>query len=253
MELGNINRNEESSVGRWVDDRLGSLSPNSKWEPDVQRGIALLRLHRRDPRSSRKWVWVTAVSLAAGISLMATPVTRAFAQRCLSACESEPIMIRQLLAMGGSNGGPSAVYVRPESRSMAPDFTLNDLSGVPVKLSDFRGKVVLLNFWATWCAPCKAEVPAFVSFERAYGNHDFTVLGISLDEGGSSAVKQFVEAEHVNYPVLIGDNRIADAFGGLTAVPTTLIIDQRGRIAAVHIGLCKPSEYEADIKAVLGE
>jgi peroxiredoxin len=244
------NPNENLNGSAWVDEQIARLGAGSTWNPDVQRGLALLRQDRRIGRSRRS-LWIAAGSLATGLSLMATPVTRAFAARCLSACMSEPLSIRQILAIGVAHNNPSKVYLKADDRTFAPDFVLNNLSGRPVKLSAFRGEVVLLNFWATWCGPCRAEIPSLVDLQDAYSHRGFSVLGVSLDEG--DAVKQFAGAHHMNYPVLIGDNKIADLFGGLKAVPTTFIIDRRGRIAAVHMGVCEPSEYEADIKAVLSE
>jgi len=136
---------------------------------------------------------------------------------------------------------------------MAPEFELTDSSGKTVKLSDFRGKVVLLNFWATWCAPCKVEIPWFIEFQKTYRDQGFTVMGVSLDEDGWKSVKPFVDDRVVNYPVVIGDADVTRMYGGLEAMPTTLVIDRSGRIAAFHVGLCSKNEYEADIRTVLNE
>jgi cytochrome c biogenesis protein CcmG/thiol:disulfide interchange protein DsbE len=138
-------------------------------------------------------------------------------------------------------------------RSMAPDFTLSDASGHPVSLAALHGKVVLLNFWATWCAPCNQEIPWFVDFQGRYESRGFTVLGVSMDEEGWRAVKPYIAREGVNYPVAIGDNQVAQLFGGLGSIPLTIVIDRSGRVAAVHAGLCRRSEYESDINAVLEE
>jgi cytochrome c biogenesis protein CcmG/thiol:disulfide interchange protein DsbE len=184
---------------------------------------------------------------------MATPVTRAFAQRCLSACVSGTGWIRQFLTVGTSGPIPSNKYIKPENRTMAPEFTLNDSSDKPVRLSQLRGDVVLLNFWATWCAPCGVEIPMFIGFQRAYRDRNFVVLGVALDEDGWSVVRPYADAKKIDYPIVVGNDRISELFGGLKAVPTTLIIDRQGRVAATHIGLCKKSDYEDDIKAVLNE
>jgi cytochrome c biogenesis protein CcmG/thiol:disulfide interchange protein DsbE len=136
---------------------------------------------------------------------------------------------------------------------MAPDFTLNDASGKPVTLSDFRGKVVLLNFWATWCAPCRIEIPWFNEFQKTYGGGDFVVLGVSLDEDGWKSVKPYMDQKGMSYRVMIGNDDIARSYGGVDSLPTTLIIDRSGRIAVTHIGLCNRSEYEAAAKGLLAE
>jgi peroxiredoxin len=126
---------------------------------------------------------------------------------------------------------------------MAPDFTLIDASGQSIKLSESRGKVVLLNFWATWCAPCEQEIPWFVEFQRANEGRGFTVLGVSMDEGGWASVKPYIGR----------NDGVAGLFGGLQTIPLTVIIDRYGRIAAIHAGLCRKDEYENDIRAVLNE
>ena len=142
--------------------------------------------------------------------------------------------------------------MKADDRRMARDFVLDDASGKPVRLSDFRGKVVLLNFWATWCAPCAAEIPWFMEFQKAHQDAGFTTLGVSLDEDGWSAVKPYIDGRRINYRVMVGNDDVAQLYGA-TSLPTTFIIDKSGRIAATHVGLCSKSEYEADIKALLDE
>jgi cytochrome c biogenesis protein CcmG/thiol:disulfide interchange protein DsbE len=134
---------------------------------------------------------------------------------------------------------------------MAPDFTLNDASGRPVNLSDFRGKVVLLNFWATWCPPCKDEIPWFIEFQQKYADQGFAVLGVSLDEEGWKAVQPFMQEVKVNYPMMIGNGEVAGLFGGIQSLPTTLLIDRAGRIASTRVGLVRKSDYQAAIESRL--
>ena len=128
--------------------------------------------------------------------------------------------------------------VKPEQdRHVAPDFALKDANGATVHLSDYKGKVVLLDFWATWCGPCKVEIPWFIQFEQKYKDKGFAVLGVSMDEDGWSAVKPFIEEHKMNYRVALGNDRVSDLYGGIDSMPTTLLIDRSGRIAKVHIGL----------------
>jgi peroxiredoxin len=201
----------------------------------------------------RRWAWAIAAAVAAGLPLMAFPLTRAFAQRCVSACVDESGWVLQLLMGKGSSPAPSLTFARPEDRKMAPDFTLNDASGNPVRLSQFRGKVVLLNFWATWCPPCKTEIPWFTEFQKTYADRDLVVLGVSFDEDGWKSVKPYMEENRMNYRVMIGNDDIARLYGGLDSLPTTLIIDRSGRIVVTHVGLCSRGEYEAAAKALVAE
>ena len=137
-------------------------------------------------------------------------------------------------SFSGSNQ-PFGGVTKIGERRAAPDFTLPDISGEPVRLSDFRGQVILLNFWATWCAPCRVEIPWFVEFQRAYRDSGFTVLGVSLDQDGWKSVAPYIEDKKINYRVMVGDAKIAQVYDGLESLPTTLIIDKTGRIAATHI------------------
>src|SRR5579863_4600114 len=150
-------------------------------------------------------------------------------------------------------GGLSARIGDPKDRRSAPDFALTDATGASIQLSGYKGKVVLLNFWATWCGPCKVEIPWFVEFEKTYGNRGFAVLGVSLDEDGWTAVKPYIEQKKVNYRVVVDNGATAKKFGGVEALPTTLLIDRDGKIAAEHVGLTSKSTYEDQIEQLLGK
>jgi peroxiredoxin len=139
-----------------------------------------------------------------------------------------------------------------QDRKPAPDFTLKDADGKAVKLSDYHGKVVLLNFWATWCGPCKIEIPWFMDFEQTYKDKNFAVLGVSLDEDGWDAVKPYIQQKKINYRVMIGTEQVAQMYGEVDSLPTTFMIDREGRVAAVHIGLVSKSDYIHDILDLLG-
>jgi thiol-disulfide isomerase/thioredoxin len=132
------------------------------------------------------------------------------------------------------------------SSSKAPIWELKDPDGKLVKSSDFDGKVVILDFWATWCPPCKAEIPSFIELQKKYGEKGLAVVGVSLDEQGSSVVKQFMKEFGMNYPVVMGDVKLMQDFGG-TAIPTTFVIDRSGKIVAKHVGFASKETFENEI------
>lgn len=136
-------------------------------------------------------------------------------------------------------------------RKAAPEFQLKDADGRNVSLADFRGKVVLLNFWATWCGPCKIEIPWFVEFQQKYKGEGFEVLGVALDEEGWSVVKPFLAEQKVNYRVMVGNDSVSERYGGIDNLPTTFVLDQDGRIFSTHVGLVSKSDYENEIKELL--
>ena len=136
-------------------------------------------------------------------------------------------------------------------RQAAPAWQLKDMDGKPVKLADFKGKVVILDFWATWCPPCRKEIPGFIALQKKYAGKGVSVVGVSLDEGGAAAVKSFVKQNGMNYPVVLGDQQIAMAYGGITSIPTTFVIDKDGNVAAVHEGYTEQGEFEKEINQLL--
>ena len=138
-----------------------------------------------------------------------------------------------------------------KDRKPAPSFTLTDSLGKEVKLSDFKGKVVLLNFWATWCGPCKVEIPWFIEFQQSYKDRGLVVLGVSFDDDGWKSVKPYIEEKKINYRIAIGDELTAQKYGGVESLPTTFMLDQDGRIASTHIGLVSKSDYKSEIETLL--
>lgn len=158
-----------------------------------------------------------------------------------------------LSACSGSRTAHGGAIKTADKRQKAPDFTLRDAEGRTVQLSDYRGKVVLLNFWATGCAPCRAEIPWFIDFEKEYKDRGFAVLGVSMDDEGWEVVRPYIERMRVNYRVLMGDSMVSDLYGGVEAVPTSFMIDREGRIARMHVGLASRSEYQDDIDKLLDE
>ena len=145
-----------------------------------------------------------------------------------------------------------AANVKPDKeRHDAPDFSLKDADGKVVHLSDYRGKVVLLDFWATWCGPCKIEIPWFMELQRKNKDRGFEVLGVAMDDEGWEVVKPFLSKLAVNYRVVMGNDTTAATYGGVDALPTTFLIDRTGKIAAVHIGLTSKKEFEDGVEQLL--
>ena len=256
----NKGMNDSHMNEQWTDRRLEALRSDDGWTPDAARGFS--RLGERldaDARGRKHRTWAFGALGVLCAVILAFPVTRAFAQHCVDACIDQTSRVSGFLLHGFSShemaptGLASSGFKSVRDRKMAPDFTLADSSGKPVRLSDFRGKAVLLNFWATWCAPCKLEIPWFVEFEHNYRDRNFAVVGVSMDEDGWKVVNPYIEAVKVNYPVVIGTDNVSSSLGGIESLPTTLLIDKAGRIASVHVGLCGKGDYEAEIRALLEE
>ncbi len=148
-----------------------------------------------------------------------------------------------------------------ESKPTAsPDFTVKDLEDHDVSLSQFRDKVVLVNFWATWCGPCRIEIPWLIELQEKYGARGFTVLGVAMDEEGTSVVAPFVQKERfkvggksqsMNYPIVVGNDATADKFGGLVGFPTSVLISKDGRVTRRVDGLMSYDEIDKAIQSQL--
>jgi thiol-disulfide isomerase/thioredoxin len=133
----------------------------------------------------------------------------------------------------------------------APDFTLVALDGTNMRLSDLRGKAVLLNFWATWCGPCKIEMPWFVELQNEYGSQGLQIIGVAMDDSGKDEIAKFAKQMGVNYPVLLGKEDVGDQYGGVPALPETFFISRDGKIVDKIIGLRGKAEIEDSIKKAL--
>ena len=144
------------------------------------------------------------------------------------------------------------IVTEPAQPRNAPEFTLRDSTGANVHLSDYKGKVVLLNFWATWCGPCNIEIPWFIDLERKYQGRGFAVLGVSMDDEGWKVVKPFIEMKKINYPVLLGSDEISRLYGDIESLPTTLLIDREDKIASLYTGVVSRDIYEREISQLLG-
>ena len=147
------------------------------------------------------------------------------------------------------NEQPTIRFVRHPDP--APDFKLTTLDGKPVTLADSHGKVILLNFWATWCGPCRAEIPDLIELQNKYKDR-LQILGLVVDDDDQDAIKEFVEKFGINYPVAIASNDIRFQYGGIAALPTSFVLDSEGRIVQKHEGLRDPLLYETEIRSLLG-
>ena len=145
-----------------------------------------------------------------------------------------------------------AAICNPDGRVADLSFTLKDLHGEDVSFSDFKGKVILLDFWATWCGPCKVEIPYFIDFHTRYQAQGLQVLGFDVDDE-IPALTAYVESMGMNYPVLIGAGRddVLEAYGPMPGLPTTVIIGRDGKVCTSHTGLTEKETFEEAIKALL--
>lgn len=139
---------------------------------------------------------------------------------------------------------------RSQDHAPAPDFSLTDLQGNKLQLSAYRGNVVLLDFWATWCAPCRAEIPYFVRLQKQYQAEGLRIIGISLDDD-VKPVREFYREFAMNYPVAMGNDKLAQQYGGILGLPVAFVIDRKGGIYRRHIGETDPATFDGDIRYLL--
>lgn len=242
---------EGLSDDEWVQNRLASLSPPFEWQPNVDVGIALLKQGRRSALAWRQRFIYSLTGLIVTGVLLAFPATRVLAKRCVDGCVAGTSAVGHVLGI--------APAIQPKnvrehkSRDMAPELHLKDRYGNAIELASLRGQVVVLNFWATWCGPCKIEIPWFMEFQQTFHNTGLTFLGVSMDEDGWNSVGPYLDQHKMTYPVAIGDDKLAQVYGGIETLPMTFLIDKSGRIAAVHTGLIAKAIYEDEIKRLMAE
>jgi peroxiredoxin len=241
MDTNNLSRSEG-----WVDERLAALDPGVEWEPDVTAGLLRLReLRVRGTRISGRWLLAATAALGVCICLVALPSPKVLAHRCL---ECSVAVWQSLVPSPPAQSGLKL----PSERTLAPDFNLEDASGKNVKLADLKGKVVLVNFWATWCEGCQVEIPWFVEFQKDYASRGLVVVGISMDDDGWKSVKPWIKEKKVNYPIVIGNEGLGKQYG-LEGMPLTALVDREGRIADLHRGVVEKTAAQQKIKDLLLE
>ena len=157
------------------------------------------------------------------------------------------LMVGWLAASVEASGATSTFKASPRP---APAFEVTTLDGRTISLASLKGKVVIVDFWATWCPPCRQEIPHFVELYKTYAPR-LEILGIATDDEGKEVVAPFVEKHAVSYPVALDDGTLAEAFGGIRALPTTFVIDPQGRIVKKYLGYQEPEVFEQDIRALL--
>jgi len=167
----------------------------------------------------------------------------------------------------GCAGGTSHASGKSDAKSSAslksaPAVTFKDLQGNNVPLSSLKGKVVLVNFWATWCDPCRVEIPWMIEFQQKYSSQGFTMLGVAMDDEGAEVVKPFVQRTQfdvnghpmtMDYPIVTGDDDVAAKFGGIIGYPTSFLITRDGKIAKKYMGLVSEDELQTEIEGLLGQ
>lgn len=194
----------------------------------------------REPRnSSRGWMIALAV-------ICVLPVSACIEGNALSdkAGMTQASELQTNAAITTSHQSSRAAPSTERTTGSEVDFELRDLSGKLIRLSDYRGKVVLVNFWATWCGPCEFEIPVFVKMKRRYQKRGFEVIGVSMDDGAFGQIEEFVKQHNINYPVVMPGQAKLDSFGKIGGLPTSFLVNRRGRIHSRHQGLPGLNEIE---------
>jgi peroxiredoxin len=163
-----------------------------------------------------------------------------------------PTLLAAGILMASEPGGTPATLRPAAQRKPAPQFALPDSSGSTMNLKGYRGKVVLLDFWATWCHGCQLEIPWFAEFSRKYANKGVAVIGVSLDDEGWKVVAPFIKTAQIPYQIVVGNEKVAKAYG-IENMPDTFLIDKQGRIAAIYNGLVDKQNVDANLRAMLAE
>ena len=155
-----------------------------------------------------------------------------------------PLLLGVVLAFLMTRPGQGGGSLFSKMNGPAPSWVLKDLDGNPVSSTNYQGRVLLVNFWATWCPPCRQEIPDFVKFTKEHDTNRVMILGISADEGGPAVVKPFITSYKINYPILMADQAILDAYGGVAGFPTTFVIDAKCNFVSRHLGRFSEDDFK---------
>jgi thiol-disulfide isomerase/thioredoxin len=254
-----MENNSELPVDRWVDERMATLIGGSEWQPNTAKGFARFRELRGAGRR-RSWTRGFAVAAAtAAVCLLLVATLRAprvFAERCLNYCSD-------VLSLGGPASSAVQVSANPDGgfqEAAEARLLLPGLDGTDVTLEQYKGKVVLVNFWATWCQPCRVEIPWLMEFSEKYGPQGLVIVGVSMDDGGRRAVEPWLRSQNfqvdgrpgmMNYKIVFGNEAIADKFGGMIGLPTSFLYARDGKRIKTVLGLLNHDDLEKAIKGQL--
>jgi peroxiredoxin len=240
-----MDTNKQRDISDWVDQRMSSLDPEDNWQPDAPAHLA--RFHAL--KTARNWtgrtlIWSAAVIGVFAVFMITLPSPQVLAHKCVE-CS---VAVWQSFA---ATYATQTIKPMP-NRKPAPDFQLTDADGKDVRLAELKGKVVLVNFWATWCEGCQVEIPWFVEFQKRYGGEGLVIVGMSMDDDGWKSVRPWIKENNVNYSIVMSKPELAKQYG-LQTMPLTVLIDRKGRIAASHCGIVNKAETESNISALLKE
>lgn len=241
-----MDKNNEVRHDRWVDESVAILNLDDDWHPDVSDGFLRLRQSQvRGSWFSKKWIFAATGGIVVCLCLMVLPSPKVLAHRCL---ECTVAVWQNLLP-----SAPTQTNLKPPSgRTLAPDFNLKDANGRDLHLADLKGKVVLVNFWATWCEGCQMEIPLLVEFQKKFEAKGLVIIGISMDDDGWKSVRPWVKEKKVNYRIVIGNEGLGKQYG-LDGMPLTALVDREGRIADVRPGLVDKMTTQQKIRTLLQE
>lgn len=190
----------------------------------------------------RKNWQIGLLATAAAVMLLAAGCAKTHAETKRTAAVHTP----------GESAQEATVIQFVKNPDAAPAFQLNDLDGKPLSLAEAKGRIVLLNFWATWCGPCRAEIPDLVDLQKRYADK-LEIIALATDEDDPDEVRRFILRSGINYRVAMTSDEVRRDYGGIAALPTSFVIDPQGRIVQKHVGLNDPAIYELEVKAMLGQ